>query len=515
MTPRGTPQARFGLALLIGVEFWERYGFYGLRALLVLFLSGAPAAAGLGWSPGRAIVVFAIYGGLSYLFPILGGWIADHHWGERRCVLTGGWLIVAGHLALAAPLALDPLIESAYGVAGQSLMRTTAGPIGDLQQEDALRASLIAVADIRHLSESAVLGAGLLSSRLTALSLLLGLLLVSVGTGFFKPGVTTLVSDLYPPNEAGRDRGFGYFYMGINGGTALGLLLCGYIGERLGWQYGLLSAAAGFSPALVIFALLEPRFLAPPAAQGRAAARAVPLTPLLPREKTQLLLLASLFPLSVIFWACLEQFGGLLTIFAREHVDRSIDGFQIPVTWMVLANPLTIILAAPVLGHLWSRLARRGANPLAADKLFASMVLVVLAYAMLAAVGAAVEAHESGKASVAWILVFYVMLAIAEVLLQPVALAEIGRLAPKRLEALCVGAWYVSLAAGGLLAGAIGSAVDQQTFTELFRRLVALACLGAVTAFVLRFWHARVLRTAGNLADNLLRPGRADRPGLQ
>lgn len=496
----GVRKRNWQLALLIGVEFWERYSFYGLRVLLVLFLTGAPSALGLGWSPGRAIILFSLFAGLSYLFPVVGGWLADRFFGARACVSWGGWMIVAGHLVLSAPLFLAPIIDAPSGVDAASALREVQSPIGDIWREDPLVADLKSVAVDRGVDEEAMVRAGLQHSRFTALSLFLGLALISLGTGLFKPSITTMVSGLYVNNHTARDRGYGFFYMGINAGTALGLLLCGFIGEKFGWHYGLLSAAIGFAPALFAYAVLAPKWLAHDV-KSELTTRRKAILPLREDDWKKLGFIASYFPFAVIFWAGVEQFGGLLAIFSRDHVDRFLFGMEIPVAWVVLANPITIILLAPVLGDFWSRLEQRGANPLGIEKIGACLLFVALGYAGLALLSGGISSDTSqATISVMWIFLFYALVGVGEVLLQPVALAQIGRHAPARLESMMVGFWYLSLSVGGFLSGLIGSQLENQSFAQIFWWLCGLSLFGAAAAFMLRKPHRSFITTVEDAA---------------
>jgi proton-dependent oligopeptide transporter, POT family len=473
------------LVLLVGVEFWERYSAFGLKIILVLFLTGSVRAMGLGWSAPAALVLFALFSGSTFLLAVIGGWVADHH-GARRSALLGGWLIVAGHGVLAIPLVVTPLIAATTGTDVKDVLFRVGGPIGDFWHEEqftsgANRPSNTTASEVRT---------ALFMSRCSGATLLLGLALVCLGTGLFKPSVTTLVSHLYPPSDPARETGYGWFYMGINGGTALGILLCGYIGERVGWHIGLLSAAIGFTCALLAYVVLDRSDgIAQAVATAKTRSRFFPAG----SEWKPILLIGILFPFSVVYWMGAEQMGGLLSIFAKGRVDRAVLGFEVPTAWLALVNPIAIIILAPLFGRLWSWLELRGRNPLAIDKFATSLALLAAGYALLGFVGADEAGTPAAPVRLIWPLTFYLVLGISELLLQPVALAQIGRYAPRRLEAMVVGLWYLSIAAGGLFAGLIGSTLKASSFAPIFWVLFVASSIGSLTAYLVRGIYRRLV----------------------
>ncbi|MCY3795943.1 MAG: peptide MFS transporter, partial [Gammaproteobacteria bacterium] len=285
-----------GLWVLFIAEMWERFSYYGMRALLVLYLISstseelASGAAnlnpGFGWSEEAAYLLYGIYTWAVYLTPIVGGWLADRFLGTHRSMIVGGWIIAAGHILLA----------------GTELFGITAGAAVTLQT-----------------------GPGAL------LCFVGGLALIVVGTGFFKPCVSVMVGQLYGPNDERRDGGFTIFYMGINVGALLAPLIAGTLGETVGWHWGFGSAAIGMILGITLYQTFRSRYLEgiglPPKAEAKPVGETEPRPPLSRVEWQRIgVILVLAFIANIAFWAAFEQAGSSMNVFAAQKTDRTLWG---------------------------------------------------------------------------------------------------------------------------------------------------------------------------------------------
>ena len=460
-----------GLALLFAVEMWERFSYYGMRALLVLYLVNA-----LGWTDGNAARLYGTYTSLVWLTPIIGGYIADRILGTRRSMIIGALIITIGHFLLA------------------------------LQ---------------------------------TMPTFYLGLACVIIGTGFFKPNVSTQVGQLYPPGDPRRDAGFTIFYMGINLGATIAPIVCGYLGERIGWHYGFGAAGVGMLLGLLAYlkfrAQLLPGIGLPPTPEMRAA-RAVEesagpnnvrlgaigagagalVTWLAAGANTNLaawitgggwvqlilgICVGAALSISVLgtrgeerkrvvavfivtffvifFWTAFEQAGSSMNLFADRYTDRSVGSFNVPASWFQSVNAFFIILCAPLVAWTWRVLQARNREPSTALKMVIGLVLVGLGFVFMvigargadacaARVGAEAARQQCNVASPMWLVAAYLMHSLGELSVSPVGLSYVTKVAPVRLVSMLMGVFFLSNAVanylGGILAAQTENIAKQSTF---------------------------------------------------
>ncbi|QDV61191.1 peptide MFS transporter [Crateriforma conspicua] len=408
-----------GLWVLFITEMWERFSYYGMRALLVLYLIASTAETesnpGFGWSEANAAILYAVYTWAVYLTPIFGGWLADRFLGTHRSMLIGGWIIAAGHIVLA--------MTEMFGI--------TAGEAVTLQTGPGALCSFVA-----------------------------GLALIVIGTGFFKPCVSVMVGQLYGKDDPRRDSGFTIFYMGINLGAFLSPLIAGTLGQKVGWHWGFGSAAVGMILGLLCYQFLRPKYLSgiglspkEVAANGAtSAAHQAELERPLTKVDTQRIAVILILALvgNIFFWAAFEQAGSSLNVFADQNTDRTIMGYEFPSTWYQSVNALTIVICAPFFSMLWVWLAKRNANPSTPMKF--AWGLWFLGLAFVAMVFGALQARD-GLAGPHWLLITYVLCTWGELCLSPVGLSMVTKLAPLRLQSLMMGVWFLSFSAANLLAG--------------------------------------------------------------
>ncbi|GAA4762150.1 peptide MFS transporter [Novosphingobium ginsenosidimutans] len=429
-----------GLYMLFFAEMWERFSYYGMRALLIFYLTKH-------WlfSDGNANLIYGAYTSLVYITPVLGGYLADRYLGQRKAVLFGGLLLAIGHSLMA--------VEGVHGVTDAAVK----------QADPAINVFWAALA------------------------------FIIVGSGFLKANISVMVGQLYKLTDVRRDGAYTVFYMGINVGAAIGTILVGYLGETIGWGYGFGLAGIGMLLGLVVFVLgksaLNGAGEAPvPLAKSREmtlygigiAAVAVcwalvqyqsVIQNLLvisglgllgyvlyetfklekePRERMfAILFLISLNPL---FWGLFEQAGGSMSLFTDRYVDRGAT----PASLFQSINPIYIIILAPLFAALWQWLGKRGKEPSAPAKF--GLALAQMGLANLVLVWGAEAYGLAAMTPVIFVFLYYLLATTGELCLSPVGLSAMNRLAPSYLASLIMGAWFYMTAVGNFVAGKIGEA---------------------------------------------------------
>jgi len=463
-----------GLSTLFFTELWERFSYYGMRGLLILFMTKALAEGGLGFGVGKASAIYGLYTAGVYLLALPGGWIADRLIGQRRAVLVGGLIIATGHFTLAIP---------------------------------------------------------------ALWSFFTGLVLIVIGTGLLKPNVSVIVGDLYPEGGARRDAGFSVFYMGINLGAFLGPLVCGYLGENIDWHLGFSAAGVGMVFGVIQYVLggkylgaagnLKPEAVAerPRAfrgfAYGLGAVVAVcALTGFAQRSgslhltfetvarstggfivalafayfayvlffgnldtraKKRVLVIAVLFVASAIFWSGYEQAGSSMNLFAERLTNRVVFGWEAPASWLQSINPLFIILLAPVFGSIWLRMASN--NPPIPVKFGLGLVQLGVGFAVLAWGSAFTE--EGSLVSPMWLTVTYFFHTTGELCLSPVGLSSVTKLSPPRFVGQMMGIWFMGTALGNLLAGLVAGLIESLPLPQLFGTVCSITAGSGIVLLLL------------------------------
>ncbi|GMG87292.1 peptide MFS transporter [Biformimicrobium ophioploci] len=423
-----------GLFLLFGTEMWERLSYYGMRGIFVLYLTQAATAAVFGWDQlsttqlqSKALDYLGWYAMLVYLTPVIGGWFADNVWGQRKCIIVGGILMMLGQFALGFPHSWLPE-----------------------------------------------------GSQLTMLWV--GLALLILGNGFFKPNISTMVGDLYKEGDKRRDAAFTIFYMGINLGSILGYLLIGTIGEKINYQLAFVAAGIGMLVGLIMQLTMSDKYLGnigkqPSAKLAASANKGQDLAPLTPvqRDRIKVILILGFF--TVVFWAGFEQAAGSMNLFAKNHTDLNFFGWEMPASWLQSVNPLFIIILAPIIASIW---VKSGDNEPSSPAKF-SLGLIFLGIGFLCMVGAALEIGnlESGiKASPWWLVAAYIFHTIGELCLSPIGLSMVTKLSPLRYLSLMMGLWFAFIGIANKGAAEIGKLVGESGPLATFGG-VAIAAIGA------------------------------------
>ena len=435
-----------GLTFLFTTEMWERFSYYGMRSLLVLYMTKylllpdhAGNVAGLvGFKHALEVVfgpldvqplssqIWGFYTGLVYFTPIFGGLLADRVLGRRRTVVIGAVLMAIGHFMMA--------VEQLF---------------------------------------------------------LFALLALILGNGCFKPNISTQVGRLYPPGDHRRDRAYSIFYVGINVGAFLAPLVCGTLGERAGWHYGFAAAGVGMCIGLAIYLYALPVLPADEFHRPQADAKPV----LDGHEWRAIVALLVLFVPNTLFWATYEQIGNTTILWIDADIDRTINLFgftaQIPTTWFLAFNPFMIFAFTPFVIAFWARQAERGAEPSTVTKMAFGCLGVTAANLIYAFA----SIHAGGaQASWLWVLAAIAIFTVGELYLSPVGLSFVTKVAPLRMLSMLMGVWLATSFAGGFLAGFIGSYWSRMPHVDFFLGVAGIAACAGAMIFACRWFLRGMVR---------------------
>ncbi len=426
---------------LIVLEFWERFSYYGVLAILVLFLTAPGAVGGFGWSDSRALNLLAIFSAGAFTLPVIGGFIADRWLGARRSVMTGALLLVAGNIALA--------------------LAALHGPLADVG----------------------------MTPRTGELALFAGIGLIALGNGFFKSALVTLIGNLFGSDDAARDQAFRYYYQAIMLGALTSSLLIGATAETVGWWGGFALAAIGMAVSWSILMLTDRRDLA-----DASRASELPVAAGAPELKTKNVVAIAVFcaflPIIAIGWL---QFYGLWILEVERHADRAVGAFTVPASWLVAVNAIAIVIMAPLVGRWWRRLGR----PPAAPPGFAAQLAVAFVLMACAHAGIAWAFRDASPGSVwlGWPIVFLLIVTLAEAVFWPSSYNAMHRLAPAGRKSLILGLWLSMLGIGQYLTHQTARLAESAGFSTLSLG-IAGGMLAAATVLALIAWGWRPLRLA-------------------
>lgn len=474
-----------GLSTLFATEFWERFSYYGMRALLVLTLTATLANGGFGLDEYEALEIYGIFTGLVYVTPILGGILADKLLGQRKSIYIGGITMALGQFALAY---------------------------------------------------STSLGNGVEVTAFQKMVFYSGLGILIMGNGYFKPNISTIVGGLYAPEDTRRDSAFTIFYMGINAGAFLAPLVAGSLGENVAWEYGYLAAGVGMLLGTFWFYFREETLktvgLPPKAAEGSTRIvfkdwrdiiiwsvlttvvvvgfiegfSAIPdtvqtwiywivgigsLVALLyiiatnTEGKTEWSRVGVIFVLAlfnIVFWSGFEQAGGTFNIFARDMTDRTIGDWTIPASYFQSINAIAIFIFAPIFSVLWTKLAKVGKNPRTPVKFSLGLLLLSAGFFVMAAADGATKGGTQ-LVSPMWLVMVYLMHTWGELCLSPIGLSMITKLSPAKIVSVMMGVWMGSIAIGNFLAASMKKIVD--SYDLPLYEFIGFEVLGAAVILLL------------------------------
>ena len=483
-----------GLYTLFFTEMWERFTYYGMRALLVLFLVEAVAHGGFGLDDKTATAIYGLYTAAVYLVALPGGWIADRLIGAQRSVWWGGVLIMLGNVLLAVAV-------------GPPTFYT-------------------------------------------------GLVVIILGVGLLKPNISAIVAELYPEGGGRRDAGFTVFYMGINLGAFIGPLITAWLAQAYGWGAGFFSAAVGMGLGLIQFHLTKHHLLGagaePHYHAGEDPARvkkrgwqwvigatlvlvaviaagftgALPFDPVALARGTTFLIVAMaagffaylllfagldaverrrivvvlvLFIACVVFWSGFEQAGSSLNLFAERYTDRVVNsiGFEIPAGWFQSLNPIFILLFAPVFSAVWVGLAKRNLDPSAPAKFALGLILMGLGFLVMVEASHLIASGD--KVLPYWLIFTYMLHTFGELCLSPVGLSSVTKLAPQRFVGQIMGIWFLATSLGNLVAGLIAGEFDADNVAAMPGQYFQIVLFSVIAGAVLLLIARPVQKLAGGV----------------
>ena len=452
-----------GLYLVFFTGMWERFSYYAMRGILVLYLTATWLNGGLGYDEKFSTTVYGLATGLCYFTPLFGGWLSDRYLGQRKSILIGGFIMVLAQFLLFAPE-----------------LFTTVSP--NLTPE--------------QLAHNEFIG---------RVGLFAGLFLLIIGNGFFKPNISSIVGDLYEPGDRRLDSAFSIFYMGINLGAVIAPLIVGLLADNVfattfvdangvtqithGYRYGFLAAAVGVLIGQLLFVFLSNKYLGNIGIEPKGAAKLAESTteevkvPLTRQEKERIAVIFIFFFFAVFFFAGMEQAGASFNLYANKYIDRTIFGHEIPTAWLQMINPFFVIVLAPVFAYFWNtRLGQALNTPL---KMGLGLIVLGIGFWFMLIAGFQRGATWQGglnivdnpdgmvKASMIWMILTYLLHTIGELSLSPVGLSIVTKLSPARFASLFMGVWIMAAAFANMLAGLISSYVVELGASTVFASISA------------------------------------------
>ena len=452
-----------GLYLVFFTGMWERFSYYAMRGILVLYLTATWLNGGLGYDEKFSTTVYGLATGLCYFTPLFGGWLSDRYLGQRESILIGGFIMVLAQFLLFAPE-----------------LFTTVSP--NLTPE--------------QLAHNEFIG---------RVGLFAGLFLLIIGNGFFKPNISSIVGDLYEPGDRRLDSAFSIFYMGINLGAVIAPLIVGLLADNVfattfvdangvtqithGYRYGFLAAAVGVLLGQLLFVFLSNKYLGNIGMEPKGAAKLAESSteevkvPLTRQEKERIAVIFIFFFFAVFFFAGMEQAGASFNLYANKYIDRTIFGHEIPTAWLQMINPFFVIVLAPVFAYFWNtRLGQALNTPL---KMGLGLIVLGIGFWFMLIAGFQRGATWQGglniidnadatiKASMIWMILTYLLHTIGELSLSPVGLSIVTKLSPARFASLFMGVWIMAAAFANMLAGLISSYVVELGASTVFASISA------------------------------------------
>ena len=447
-----------GLYLVFFTGMWERFSYYAMRGILVLYLTATWLNGGLGYDEKFSTTVYGIATGLCYFTPLFGGWLSDRYLGQRKSIVIGGFIMVVAEFLLFAP----------------ELFTSTAASLTPEQLEH--------------------------NELIGRIGLFSGLFLLIIGNGFFKPNISSIVGDLYEPGDKRLDSAFSIFYMGINLGAVMAPLIVGLLADNVfattyvdangvtqithGYRYGFLAAAVGVLVGQLLFVFLSNKYLGNIGIEPKGAAKAAQSNteevkvPLTRQEKERIAVIFIFFFFAVFFFAGMEQAGASFNLYANKYIDRNVFGFEVPTAWLQMINPFFVIVLAPVFAYFWNtRLGQALNTPL---KMGLGLIVLGIGFWFMLIAGFQRGAMWEGglnivdntdvtiKASMIWMILTYFLHTIGELSLSPVGLSIVTKLSPARFASLFMGVWIMAAAFANMLAGLISSYVVELGASTVF-----------------------------------------------
>lgn len=413
-----------GLYILFFTELWERFSYYGMRAILILYLTAktTDSNAGLGWDSVSALQLYGWYTMMVYVMSVPGGLLADRLLGQKKTVMLGGFLLVVGHFILA--------FDEVW-------------------------------------------------------AFYTGIVLIVLGVGALKPNISTMVGGLYNKGDAKRDTAFTIFYIGINIGAFAAPIAVGYLGEVINWHYGFGLAGIGMAIGQVVY-IWGQKYLTEvgnfvPVKTVVGTDKKIGLTAI---EKDRMIVLILSFIIVIVFWGAYEQAGGLMNLYARDKIDRVLFGFTIPTSFLQSLHAFYVILIGLPIAYLWTQWRKKGNESSSLFKMGVGTIITGLGFLLLARAAIETTVSLDGKASIYWLFGAYLLHVIGELSISPVALSFITKLAPVKYASLMMGAYFMVSGLGNKLAGALGEAAQSAGEYTIFMGIFIFCALFGLVLIV-------------------------------
>ena len=415
-----------GLATLFFTEMWERFSYYGMRALLTLYMTGSVMQPGLGFPDAKATHIYGLYTMSVYLMGIPGGFIADRFLGHYRAVLLGGIIIATGHFAMAVPGL--PFFYAGLG-------------------------------------------------------------LIILGTGLLKPNVSTMVGTLYTRDDPRRDAGFSLFYMGINLGAFIAPLITGWLGQKINWHIGFAAAGFGMVIGIIQYVYGRKYLVAvsgpeKPVAVTTGTPAGLPEKAFTRQEWGRIAAASILTLFALIFWAGFEQAGSSLTLFADRATRLTLFGFTYPSSWFQSVEPLFVIIFSPIFAWIWLSMSRRRKEPSSPTKFTLGLFMLSLSFLLMVPAARYFQSHGA-RVSPMWLVGLYFLQMVGELCLSPVGLSMVTKLSPPRVVGLMMGVWFFATAMGNYVAGWVAGLVGHRTYSEVFMIAFVTAAIATLILAVM------------------------------
>lgn len=429
-----------GLYILFFTELWERFSYYGMRALFTLFLVAETTKAnpGFGWSNADALALYGWYTMLVYVSSIPGGWLADRFLGQKKTVMLGGALLCVGHGVLA------------------------------------------------------------LNSVTT---FYVGCLFIILGVGCLKPNISSMVGGLYKGKDERRDLAFYIFYMGINIGGFIAPIICGYVGETINWHYGFGLAAIGMFIGQIVY-IWGQKYLKDVGnliSQANETDREILNRPLTKIEKDRVIVLLLSFLLIILFWAAFEQAGGLMNLYASEKTNRFLGSVEIPATVFQSVNSFFIIVLATAVGAFWYRWKMAGREASSLFKMAVGTIIMALGFSFMSA--ASLQYENQGSSAMYWLILAYLFHTVGELCASPVSLSFITKLAPLKYASLIMGVYWAATGFGNKFAGLLGEKAQELGDFFIFTSIAVIWSLIGLVVILLLKPLKRLTHGAEDLED--------------
>lgn len=481
---RRTTRFPGGVLMLSFAEFWERFSFYGMLAILALYVTASVQDGGLGWSDQAGLGFYGLCNGMAFISPLLGGWIAHTRFGEKRCVLLGGLFIALGNGFIASPPLIYELYQFMFGVDFAHLLTQSGVPLGYILDGRSL--AIIGENATKFGADKDIAVAAYLT---VSLSFYIGIATIIAGTGLWKPTVTSLIGRFYDLKDPRRDSAYALFLLAISLGAIIGTAVIGFYSERVSWALGFAVAGIGMAVGLLVYVLRQGRYMANLVDEPEEASTGEVEAPSssverarVERDRLKALIIINLF--AVIYCVVVFQ-GGLVALLAKTHVDRLRWGWEIPSSWFWMMNSIVFMVLAPILAWLWEKFAHRGRPVWAFRRLLFGLIAGGLAHLTMAYPLLFMHYPEHHLVSPAWLLTMTFLFGVGEAFAWAGVMSFVTRLVPRNLSSVAMGSAYFAMGVGAWVGSSIAALSYTIGTTQILLAFAGMAFTAAALLWAL------------------------------